>query len=326
MRAVLTCALLVSPLVAQEVRQAPAVDGEVMVVAFSGHTYGLMQRDLQFEHADDIRAHDPDLVVVAGDVVTGSASVNLGHEFWSAAVLDEQWAKYQLFRSRLATPVMFVAGNHDFYMGREATRADVMEVARRAGEASAYWSFDYGPFRLVLLTTMDLSGAPRRRFQLDAEQLSWLQALLAATAPERTVLLFMHHPLWDMSTAAGHPELGDTEQFSRAVRPALDRFAAVHLFALDAPASSTADGAVHYHVAMNTKGRMSYLMAALDPAAETVRVSAHGERIPRLPAAPARNEPLAGAAPPAGVGRALWALLGAALVAAAWLGGRFLRR
>ncbi len=59
-------------------------------------------------------------------------------------------------------------------------------------EGTAYYSFDHGPVRCLVLDTVNPHGGWQG--SLDARQLRWLQAQLAG-AVIRPVILFSHHPL-----------------------------------------------------------------------------------------------------------------------------------
>ena len=86
------------------------------------------------------------------------------------------------------------------------TRADhVREHFRSAGTpaghgyteqnlaaGTAYYAFDHGPVRCVVLDTVNHHGGWQG--SIDATQLSWLEAELTASAA-RPVILFSHHPL-----------------------------------------------------------------------------------------------------------------------------------
>jgi metallophosphoesterase (TIGR03767 family) len=63
---------------------------------------------------------------------------------------------------------------------------------RNADQGTAYYAFDAGPVRCVTLDTVNPHGGWQG--SLDAAQLAWLTAELAAAAG-RPVVLFSHHPL-----------------------------------------------------------------------------------------------------------------------------------
>jgi metallophosphoesterase (TIGR03767 family) len=63
---------------------------------------------------------------------------------------------------------------------------------RNLADGTAYYGFDHGPIRCVVLDTVNHHGGWQG--SIDSTQLSWLEAELAASAA-RPVVLFSHHPL-----------------------------------------------------------------------------------------------------------------------------------
>jgi metallophosphoesterase (TIGR03767 family) len=66
---------------------------------------------------------------------------------------------------------------------------------RNVADGTAYYAFDHGVIRCVVLDTVNHHGGWQG--SIDATQLGWLQAELAASAA-RPVVLFSHHPLETM--------------------------------------------------------------------------------------------------------------------------------
>jgi metallophosphoesterase (TIGR03767 family) len=64
--------------------------------------------------------------------------------------------------------------------------------ARNVADGTAYYAFDHGPIRCVVLDTVNHHGGWQG--SIDATQLRWLEAELTASAA-RPVVLFSHHPL-----------------------------------------------------------------------------------------------------------------------------------
>ncbi|HUA27473.1 MAG TPA: TIGR03767 family metallophosphoesterase [Streptosporangiaceae bacterium] len=65
---------------------------------------------------------------------------------------------------------------------------------RNLDDGTAYYGFDHGVVRCVVIDTVNLHGGWQG--SIDATQLGWLEAeLTAADAAARPVLLFSHHPL-----------------------------------------------------------------------------------------------------------------------------------
>ena len=63
---------------------------------------------------------------------------------------------------------------------------------RNLADGTAYYAFDHGPIRCVVLDTVNHHGGWQG--SIDATQLGWLEAELTASAA-RPVVLFSHHPL-----------------------------------------------------------------------------------------------------------------------------------
>jgi 3',5'-cyclic-AMP phosphodiesterase len=122
---------------------------------------------------DSVRAvcPQPDAVLVSGDLA-------------DHATVEE----YEHVRELLAplnAPLYMLPGNHD---DRGALRRQFDVPGAAAGPVR--YSVDLGPLRLVVLDTTRPGEDPG---ELDAAQLAWLDAELAA-APTRLTMLAMHHP------------------------------------------------------------------------------------------------------------------------------------
>ncbi len=63
---------------------------------------------------------------------------------------------------------------------------------RNVADGTAYYAFDHGPIRCIVLDTVNHHGGWQG--SIDASQLTWLEAELAASSA-RPVILFSHHPL-----------------------------------------------------------------------------------------------------------------------------------
>lgn len=92
----------------------------------------------------------------------------------------------------LGVPIHVALGNHDF---REPFREGYLEEA--PSEESYYYSFIHNGLRVVMLNTQ-VPGTHEGR--LDAEQLDWLEQLLAKPAPTDTIIVH-HHPVVATPTA-----------------------------------------------------------------------------------------------------------------------------
>jgi len=76
---------------------------------------------------------------------------------------------------------------------------------QNVAEGTAYYSFDHGPVRCLVLDTVNQHGGWQG--SLDARQLRWLQAQLAG-AITRPVILFSHHPLETLVNDSRPPGAG----------------------------------------------------------------------------------------------------------------------
>jgi Icc protein len=113
----------------------------------------------------------PDAVLLSGDLADHAT--------------DEEYELVRELLASLGAPLYVLPGNHD---DRRALHRH-FGVPGADGEPVAY-SVDLGPLRLVVLDTSIPGEDPGA---LDAEQLEWLDAELAA-APEQLTMLAMHHP------------------------------------------------------------------------------------------------------------------------------------
>jgi Icc protein len=138
----------------------------------SASQHGVRTADI-FEWAIPmVNAVAPNLIVVGGDLTS-----------------DEKPASYRRARAgfaRLRAPVHAIMGNHD-------DRSVYRSVFHPEGQPSPdpiYRAFDHGAWRFVLLDS-HVPGAVEGR--MDAPQLAWLDADLAAH-PGRPTFAFVHHP------------------------------------------------------------------------------------------------------------------------------------
>jgi len=114
----------------------------------------------------------PDLVVISGDL-TDTAEA----------------AAYALVREVLAdlrAPHVVMPGNHD---ERGAVRAAFVDHAYLPPDGPLHYCIDDGPIRIVAL---DSTVPGLHHGEIDAPQLAWLAATLAADR-ERPALVFLHH-------------------------------------------------------------------------------------------------------------------------------------
>jgi len=125
------------------------------------------------EHIGRLRPR-PDVVLATGDLVDSGR--------------DEEYKRLREVLAPLAAPVFLIPGNHDDRGALCAEFRDHAYLPSRGGPV-CYAVEDYA-VRLLALDTLvpgEKGGA------LDAGQLDWVEAQLAA-APQRPTLVFLHHP------------------------------------------------------------------------------------------------------------------------------------
>lgn len=115
----------------------------------------------------------PDVVVASGDLVDSGTA-----------------GEYRRLRELLAPlpmPVYLMPGNHD---DRLALRGEFRDHDYLPARSTLHYAIETPAVRLIMLDTV-VPGTDGGA--LDALQLEWLEAQLAA-APNRPVLIFLHHP------------------------------------------------------------------------------------------------------------------------------------
>lgn len=99
-------------------------------------------------------------------------------------------------------------------------------TARNVEDGTAYYAFDHGTVRFVVLDTVNPSGGPDG--SLDAGQFAWLTAELTAVGDDRLVVVVSHHTLDTMANTAAAD--GSPRVEGAAVRELLLRFPVVVLW------------------------------------------------------------------------------------------------
>ena len=115
----------------------------------------------------------PGLVVASGDLVNTGA--------------PEEYRRLRDILAPLPMPVYLMPGNHD---ERAALRAEFSDHTYLPVHGTLHYAVETEAVRLLMLDTVvagEDGGA------LDARQWEWLEMTLAA-APDRPVVIFMHHP------------------------------------------------------------------------------------------------------------------------------------
>ncbi len=261
------------------------INKNTIQIVFTGHTYPLLRADLQYYLADKINAHDCDFIVLAGDVVTGAAPPHLGHAYWDRSIAEEQWEKFSLFQSRLGKPVYYIPGNHDLSHDTDLRKRkeNVMLAKQYTQLRSLYYAKRLKSCLLIFLNTVDVSQE-NVLYQLDNEQLNWLTTLLKSSDDITTVILFMHHQLWDLEAIKAGQPVGDAHQFERDIKPLLSKYQSVYLFAGDEGYSffiPKKEQTLHYYAFSNTARYVGFYSIMIDLDANQVSVSLEKEILPK---------------------------------------------
>jgi acid phosphatase type 7 len=173
-------------------RTAPATGtGSVSFIIFGDSGTGSAE---QRQLAQRMQADTFDIALHAGDIVYGATNGTGDASYRTFG----DWF-FDVYRGWLARRPFFPAeGNHDSRPSNGNGRAylDLFSLPRNGASgafpdhAERYYSFDYGPVHFVALDTEFAFQDVTRR----AEQLSWLEADLAATAQPWKVAFFHRSP------------------------------------------------------------------------------------------------------------------------------------
>ena len=130
---------------------------------------------------------EPAFVVSVGDLIEGYTQ--------DQAQLDREWDEFAGFVNTLETPFFHVAGNHDMSNA-------VMAEAWRERFGPSYYHFLYKDVLFIALNS-ELFGmvsdpeSPVPGPWTQAEQLAWLEGVLADHPNPRWTIVLVHQPLWD---------------------------------------------------------------------------------------------------------------------------------
>jgi len=116
----------------------------------------------------------PDVVLATGDLAATRGTA-------------EEYAALRAALDGLTMPLFLIPGNHD---DRDTLRTAFADHRYLPDTGALHYVIDDFPVRLIGLDT-HIPGAPGGK--LEAAQLDWLAAQLAA-APDTPTVLFMHHP------------------------------------------------------------------------------------------------------------------------------------
>ncbi len=129
----------------------------------------------------------PAFVVSVGDLIEGYTD--------DRARLAEEWDEIEGFVDGLRMPFFYAAGNHDM-------SNQVMAETWRDRFGPSYYHFRYKGALFVVLNS-ELFGMvhdPRKSVPgpwTQAEQMAWVEQVLAENADVRWTFVFVHQPLWD---------------------------------------------------------------------------------------------------------------------------------
>jgi 3',5'-cyclic AMP phosphodiesterase CpdA len=142
-----------------------------------------------FERAvEQLNWLQPEFVVSVGDLIQGGSD--------DLDKINRQWQEFNGFIKRLEMPFFYVPGNHD--IGNA-----VMDKRWRELFGRRYYHFTYKGVLFLLLNTEDPPRKAAGKF--GAEQLAYVQRVLAENRQARWTLVFLHKPVW---TYAGVGQTG----------------------------------------------------------------------------------------------------------------------
>ena len=136
---------------------------------------------------EDMNAKNPDILLVAGDLVGGSYSV---------AGTVTQWEDFQLATADFDGTVYAVPGSHDVY-GGSGTFAAFKDMFgfptddSPAGEEGVSYYVDHGNTRFIVVTSDQEDGGTG----LSSEALAWLDRVLSESDEFDHVYVVTHHPV-----------------------------------------------------------------------------------------------------------------------------------
>jgi hypothetical protein len=143
-----------------------------------------------FERAiEQLNWLQPEFVVSVGDLIQGGST--------DLDKINKEWAKFNGFIKRLEVPFFYVPGNHDI-------SNQVMDKRWQELFGRRYYHFTYKGVLFLMLNTEDVPGH-KTSGQFGAEQLAYIQRVLAENRQVRWTLVFLHRPVW---TYAGLDKTG----------------------------------------------------------------------------------------------------------------------
>jgi 3',5'-cyclic AMP phosphodiesterase CpdA len=138
-----------------------------------------------FEHSVKVlNLLQPELVISVGDLISGTSNPE---------ALQKQWDDFNGFVRQLEMPFFYLPGNHD--IGNKTSDAWWGEKLGRR-----YYHFLY---REVLFLMLNTEETPRASTGLiGAEQLAYIEKVLAENQKVRWTIVALHKPLWTYADVA----------------------------------------------------------------------------------------------------------------------------
>jgi len=137
----------------------------------------------------EIARMQPDIAVTVGDQIEGYTEDTLQ--------MKKEWEEYLAMVKDFPAKIYYTPGNHDI-------TTEAMEEMYRRYQGEPYYSFDYEGRHFVIVDNSPGWGGPA--YEIDEEQLKWLESDLKAQSPEKQILVFMHKPTWYENAALGKPD------------------------------------------------------------------------------------------------------------------------
>jgi hypothetical protein len=179
---------------------APAADPDGFRFAVVTDRTG-EHRDGVFEAAmDKLNLVRPEFVVSVGDLIEGYTD--------DGAVLDREWDEFESFVGRLQAPFFYVVGNHDMSNA-------VMAEEWKSRFGPSFYHFTYKGVLFVALNSELFGMVHDRTASLpgpwtQAEQMAFVERVLAENRDVRWTFVLVHQPLWDYGPQA-HPDWAKVE-------------------------------------------------------------------------------------------------------------------
>jgi hypothetical protein len=211
---------------------------------------------------DAIRAVDPDVYIVTGDLFYGDIGPNDPDAFRRAYVEAlTRPAQAALYR---ATPIAYVWDDHDYAQNDAdsgaASRPAAMEVYRElvphhplsGAESPIHQAFTIGRVRVIMTDTR--SGRdPDAGTALGAEQLAWFEAELRAAAERYPLVIWVNPDPWIAGPDPGADHWGGFPQEREHLASLIDSldFRGFMMLAGDAHMTAIDDGSNNLYGGMN---------------------------------------------------------------------------